>query len=85
MKKYAMVGILIKDRIKEAGKLQGVLSKHGAIIKMRLGSHELSDSINSRIGQIALILGGDSSKWGLLLSDLQEIGGIDFKLIDFEY
>lgn len=85
MKKYAMLGILIKDRIKEAGKLQGVLSKHGAIIKMRLGSHELSDSVNSRVGQIVLILGGDSNSWHELTDDLGTIGGIEFKTIDFEY
>lgn len=80
-----MLGILIKDRIKEAGKLQGVLSKHGAIIKMRLGSHELSDSVNSRVGQIVLILGGDNSRWHELTDDLSAIGGIEFKTIDFEY
>ena len=37
MKKTKIIGILIRDRIKEAGKLQILLSSHNEIIRSRLG------------------------------------------------
>ncbi|MBN2728638.1 MAG: hypothetical protein JXR53_05390 [Bacteroidales bacterium] len=85
MVKYKVLGILIKDRIKEAGKTQGVLSKYGNIISLRLGTHELSEAKNSRVGMIVLTLTGDHSLWPDLEKDLQEIGGIEVKDIEFNY
>ena len=85
MVKYKILGILIKDRIKEAGKTLVVLSKYGNIISMRLGTHELSDSKNSRVGMIVLTLTGDENLWPQLEKDLAEIGGIEVKNIEFNY
>ena len=38
-----IIGIKINDRIKEAGKVQQVLTDYGCSIKTRLGLHEVTD------------------------------------------
>jgi hypothetical protein len=83
MNEIRILGIHVIDRIKEAGKTQSVLTKHAAIIKTRLGFHEVSDEICSRNGLIVLELKGNIKDWDLLESDLQEIGGIEFKQMKF--
>ena len=85
MQQTVILGILVFDRIKEAGKTQGILSKHASIIRTRLGFHELSASVCSRVGTILLILKGDPEQWKLLEGDLQEIGGIEVKRMAFEH
>ncbi|MEE4177277.1 MAG: hypothetical protein V2I46_07195 [Bacteroides sp.] len=85
MKQTMILGILIFDRIKEAGKTQKVLSKHAAIIRTRLGFHELSEAVCSRIGSILLILEGTPDKWEALEKDLALVGGIEIQKMKFDY
>lgn len=85
MKQTLILGILVFDRIKEAGKTQEVLSKHAAIIRTRLGFHELSESVCSRIGSILLILEGEPENWLGLEKDLAEVGGIEIQKMKFDY
>ncbi len=85
MKENRIIGILIKDRIKEAGKTQKVLSKYASIITTRLGTHQLNDSVCSRKGVIMLHLGGDESKWDSLETELNTIGGIEVQKMSFVY
>lgn len=85
MKHTMILGILIFDRIKEAGKTQEVLSKHADIIRTRLGFHELSESVCSRIGSILLILEGTPDKRDELEKDLAMVGGIEIQKMKFDY
>lgn len=85
MNQFKILNILVFDRIKEAGRLQQVLSRFGYIIKLRLGTHELSDSKNSRVGLIILVLGGNSDQWALLENELSSIGGIEVKSVSFQH
>ncbi len=78
-----IVGIMVYDRIKEAGKAQKVLSKHASIIRTRLGFHELSKDICSRIGTVLLVLKGDPSQNELLIKELEEIGGLEVQQMKF--
>ncbi len=80
-----ILGILVFDRIKEAGLTQEVLSKHAGVIRTRLGFHELSDTVCSRVGTIVLVLQGDPDKWQQLEEDLAQIGGIEIKKLKFDY
>ena len=80
-----ILGILVFDRIKEAGLTQEVLSKHANVIRTRLGFHELSDTVCSRVGTIVLVLQGDPDKWVQLEADLAQIGGIEIKKMKFDY
>ncbi len=83
MTEMKILGILIRDRIKEAGRTQAVLSKHARIIKTRLGFHELSEEKNSRTGIILLQLTAVHEECELLERELSEIGGLEVKEMSF--
>ncbi len=85
MQQTMVLGILVFDRIKEAGKTQEVLSKHADVIRTRLGFHELSDNVCSRVGTILLILQGKPEKWQALREDLAQIGGVEIQELKFEH
>jgi len=85
MKQTIVLGILVFDRIKEAGKTQFVLSKHAGVIRTRLGFHELSEAVCSRVGTILLVLEGNPETWLDLEKDLAEIGGIEIQKMKFDY
>ncbi len=80
-----ILGILVFDRIKEAGLTQEVLTKHAEVIRTRLGFHELSDNVCSRVGTIVLILQGKPEKWQQLEEDLAQIGGVEIKRMTFDH
>lgn len=85
MKENRVIGILIKDRIKEAGKTQKILSDYASIINSRMGTHELNDSVCSRKGIILLHLGGNESLWNAFENKLKEVGGIEVQKMSFVY
>ncbi len=85
MKQTMILGIMVFDRIKEAGKTQKVLTRHSGIIRTRLGFHELNEAVCSRIGTILLVLEGKPEEWKELENDLGEIGGIEIKKMMFDY
>ena len=76
MKETRIIGLLIRDRIKEAGKLQLTLSKHAHLIKSRLGFHELSENTCSRMGFVILHLSGKPEEWQAFETEISEIGEI---------
>lgn len=80
-----ILGILVFDRIKEAGKTQKVLSKHASLIRTRLGFHELSEAVCSRMGTILLVLEGQPESWEVLEKDLEDIGGIEIQKMKFDH
>ncbi|MEI6576896.1 MAG: hypothetical protein WCO63_12035 [Bacteroidota bacterium] len=83
MHEIRILGILITDRIKEAGKIQKVLSNYSHIIRSRLGFHELSDDVCSRTGVIILHLVGKPDDWDEFEKDLSQIGGIEVQHMKF--
>ena len=85
MTELRVIGLLITDRIKEAGKTQLVLTKHSPIIKSRLGSHEVNEDKCSRVGFILLQVSGIQSDIECLESELREIGGIEIQRMIFKY
>ncbi len=78
-----ILGLMITDRIKEAGRTQMTLTKHAHIIKSRLGFHEVSEDVCSRVGMIILQLSGKSQDFDLLEKDLNLIGGLDVQKMSF--
>jgi hypothetical protein len=74
---------MVYDRIKEAGRTQEILTRYSAIIRTRLGFHELSREKCSRIGTILLVLQGDQDQWKKLEADLALIGGVEIKSMEF--
>ncbi len=78
-----ILGIMVYDRIKEAGRTQEVLTRYADIIKTRLGFHELSENVCSRIGTILIVLKGDQQKWDALENEIAEIGGVEIQKMQF--
>ena len=83
MTEMKILGILIRDRIKEAGKTQAILSRNARIIKTRLGFHELSEEKNSRTGVIILQLTGSKEESDAFIHELEGIGGLEIKEMSF--
>jgi hypothetical protein len=74
-KETRILGILITDRKKEAGKVQNVLTKYGCSIKTRLGLHEATDDVCSTSGLLLLELTGDVSEMNKLENELVAVEG----------
>jgi hypothetical protein len=83
-KEIRILGVLITDRQKEAGKVQTVLSKFGCSIKTRLGLHEVIDDLCSSSGLIILELTGAASDMDKLEKELKEIGGTQTQRMIFQ-
>ena len=78
-----VVGIKITDRIKEAGLVQGVLTKYASIITTRLGFHEVTDEVCSREAYIILHINGRNLDKEGLKYDLDDLGGIEVREMIF--
>ena len=85
MTETRILGLLISDRIKEAGRTQAVLSRHAKIIRSRLGFHEVSEDKCSRTGIMLLHLTGVPAEWDILENELEDIGGLQVKQLSFTY
>ncbi|MEI6885578.1 MAG: hypothetical protein WCO02_13895 [Bacteroidota bacterium] len=84
MNEIRIIGLLISDRIKEAGLTQGVLTEFAHIIKSRLGFHEVNEDKCSRVGVILLQLTGEPSEFDRFEKKLGEIGGIEIQHMIFK-
>lgn len=85
MKETRIIGLLISDRIKEAGRTQLTLSKYAHLIKSRLGYHELNESTCSRAGVIILQLTGNHQEWQAFEDEIATIGGLEMQKMSFTY
>ncbi len=83
MKDIRILGLLITDRIKEAGRTQQLLSKFAHVIKSRLGFHEVTEDVCSRVGVIILQLAGDKEECLRLEEELRQIGGLELQHMVF--
>jgi hypothetical protein len=83
MKELRIVGLLITDRIKEAGRTQQALTKYAHVIKSRLGFHEVSEDVCSRTGVVILQLAGNQAECSKLEDELGQIGGLEIQRMVF--
>jgi hypothetical protein len=84
MKEIRILGLQVFDRIKEAGRTQEVLTKNAALIRTRLGFHEVTADVCSRIGFILLELQGNSEDWENFETELAGIGGLMIQKMSFK-
>jgi len=84
MKEVRILGILITDRIKEAGLTQKTLSEFAHVIKSRLVFHEVTEAVCSRVGIIVLQLTGSTAEMDKLEAALHKIEGIEVQKMLFE-
>jgi len=85
MNNIKIIGLLIRDRIKEAGKTQEVLNASNHLIKSRLGFHEVSSQKCSRVGMVLLQLQGEPKEWDPFINKLLEIEGLEVQSMDFTF
>ncbi|NVN95827.1 MAG: hypothetical protein HXX18_11145 [Bacteroidetes bacterium] len=85
MKEMRVLGLMITDRIKEAGRTQKILSNNAGIIRSRLGFHEVSEDVCSRVGLVLLQLGGNPTGWDQLEKELKSIEGLEIQRMNFQY
>ena len=83
-KELYIIAIKILDRIKESERLQKVLSDYSASIKTRFGHHDLNDYKCSREGFIILELDDSVDNCLKLIAELEKIGGIIVKTMNFK-
>ncbi|WBW99542.1 hypothetical protein [Oceanirhabdus sp. W0125-5] len=71
-----IMAIAINPRTKAAPTVQEILTKHGCIIKTRLGLHEVSETTCSQRGLVLLQLKQDAENIEQLKTDLTNIDGV---------
>ncbi len=83
MKELRIIGILITDRIKEAGQVQEVLSRFAHVIQSRLGFHEVTEAVCSRTGVVILQLAGPPAECDRLEEELERVRGLEIQRMSF--
>jgi len=83
MKKIVILGLHITDRVKEAIRVQDVLTKFGCSIKTRLGLHEVQENFCSSNGLIILELTGNAEEMAKLEKELLKIEGLEVQKMTF--
>lgn len=78
-----IIGLLIRDRIKESGRTQQLLTSNAHLIRSRLGFHEVSESVCSRVGMIILQLDGEQEACDQFEAALRDIGGVEIQTMVF--
>ncbi|MBU5484743.1 hypothetical protein KQI86_10395 [Clostridium sp. MSJ-11] len=76
MDKTIIMGVSIEPRNLHAVKVQDILTRHGCIIKTRLGLHETSTDTCSHKGIVLLQLCGEDKDIEILEKDLMDIEGV---------
>ncbi len=84
MNELKILGIYVRDRIKEANRTQKLLSEYASIIRTRLGFHEVSESKCSRNAMIIIEIKDNSKQSIDFINKLNKIGGIDEKEMKFD-
>ena len=83
MNEVRIIGLLITDRIKEAGQTQQAMTKYAHVLKSRLGFHEVSEEVCSRVGIIILQLAGNAEECHHLEQELSQIRGLELQRMVF--
>ncbi len=83
MKEIRIIGLLITDRIKEAGVTQQTLTRYAHVIKSRLGFHEVTTDVCSRVGVIILQLAGPVDVCDEFEKELGLIRGLEIQRMVF--
>lgn len=79
-----VVAFKLDQRVENATKVQEVLTKHGCIIKARLGLHETSKDYCANFGIIILQCCGSGEDVASLVSDLNAVAGVSAKSISLD-
>ena len=82
---HHIVAIHVTDRLSKAQTVQGLLTEFGNNIKTRLGLHEFEPNAPGPNGILILEMIGGANPCETLLTKLNDISGIEAKLITFSH
>jgi hypothetical protein len=82
-KTTTVLGIAVANRNNKAPEVQGILTKYGCSIKTRVGLHQVESDYCSNSGVILVELVGDKDEHNKLISDLESLGDIKIKKMEF--
>jgi hypothetical protein len=83
MKEVRILGIYVNDRVKDALKIQPILTKYGCTIRTRLGLHGVDNNYAEDNGLILLELSGDVEECLRLENELLTIDDLDVQKMTF--
>lgn len=82
---HFILGVHITDRLKDAVRVQQVLTEYGAHIKTRLGLHEIDPGTVSPQGVVILEVVGDAVVCQGLAAKLDAIEGVEVQQMVFTH
>ncbi len=82
---HIIVAIHVTDRVKQASRVQSILTKYGGYIKTRIGLHEAKGKAASSNGLILLELVGAQRCSNIIIAELNAITGVEAKGVIFEH
>ena len=80
---HLIVAIHVTNRVRQAVRVQQVLTQYGANIKTRLGLHEATGKSVSPNGVILLEMVGPVQRCLGIITTLNHIGGVEAKSVSF--
>lgn len=83
--KHSILGVHVDDRLKEAIKVQKLLTQYGNFIKTRLGLHEIAKGKNTKNGLLILEMVGPDAKIRQLSDKLNALTGIEVQSMVFSH
>jgi len=78
---YNVIAVKVSDREGVAQDLQKVLTKHGCLIKVRLGLHDIPANSCSPAGLVLMEVEGDPAEMKALVSELNALASVSAKHI----
>jgi len=78
---YNVIAVKVSDREGVAQDLQKVLTKHGCLIKVRLGLHDIPANSCSPAGLVLMEVEGDPAEMKVLVSELNALASVSAKHI----
>ena len=82
---HMIVAIHVTDRVRQAGKVQAVLTQYGGNIKTRIGLHEPMPGGTSPNGIILLEMVGEANIAPDVIAALSKVRGVEAKSIVFAH
>jgi len=85
MANTTILGVLLHKRAEYSKDLQEVLSRHGCIIKTRIGIHNVANNLCSPDGVILLDVIGSDSDIKALENDIKALEGAEIQKMSFTF
>ena len=79
---YNVIAVKVSDREGVAQDMQKVLTKHGCLIKVRLGLHDIPANACSPAGLVMMEVEGDPAEIKTLVKELNALGSVSAKHIE---